>query len=226
MPTDDLSFLAPYFLGPSAENAELFEELLLEFTRDHIYWRRNFHPEDGRRVSVGARHSAEYHDFVDRTRDELYRLSAELKRAVPFFHPRYVGHMAGELILPGLVAKLVTTLYNPNNVSEEAATVTAEMELQVGEQLAEMFGFSTDESREPCAWGHLTSGGTVANYESLWNLRAVKFYPIALQEAVRACDISVAAVGPAGKPLTEYSKWELLNFSIDETIELRRQVAA
>ncbi|MGD8331952.1 MAG: pyridoxal-dependent decarboxylase, partial [Acidobacteriota bacterium] len=224
MSSDDLSFLAPYFLGPSAENAELFEDLLLEFVRDHLFWRRNFHPEDGRRVSVSARHTPEYHEFVDRTRDELYRLSAELKRAVPFFHPRYVGHMSGELILPGLVAKLVTTLYNPNNVTEEAATVTAEMELQVGEQLAAMFGFAVDEDAEPCAWGHLTSGGTVANYESLWNLRAVKFYPIALQEAALAAGISQGPVGPAAKPLLEYSKWELLNLSIAETIALRRQV--
>lgn len=226
MSSDDLSFLAPYFLGPSSENAELFEELLLEFVRDHLYWRRNFHPEDGRHVSVRARHTPEYHDFVDRTRDELHRLSADLKRSVPFFHPRYVGHMSGELILPGLVAKLVTTLYNPNNVSEEAATVTAEMELQVGEQLAAMFGFSVDDAHDPCAWGHLTSGGTVANYEALWNLRAVKFYPIALQEAALACGIANEPVGPADKPLLEYDKWELLNLSLDETVEMRRQVAA
>jgi len=198
----------------------------MEFVRDHLYWRRNFHPEDGRRVSVHARHTKEFDEFVDSARTELYRLSADLKRAVPFFHPRYVGHMSGDLILPGLVAKLVTTLYNPNNVTEEAATVTAEMELQVGEQLAAMFGFATDEGAEPCAWGHLTSGGTVANYESLWNLRAVKFYPIALQEAALACGISKEPVGPADKPLLEYDKWELLNLSIAETIRLRRQVAA
>ncbi len=225
MSSKDLSFLAPYFLGPSAENAELFEELLLEFVRDHLFWRRNFHPEDGRRISTGARHDPEYHAFVDRTRAELYELSADLKRAVPLFHPRYVGHMAGDLFLPGLVAKLVTTLYNPNNVTEEVSPVTTELELRVGEQLASMFGFAVDEAAEPCAWGHLTSGGTVANYESLWNFRAVKFYPLALQEAGLACGFDAGDVGPSDKPLERYSKWELLNFSIAETIELRRQVA-
>ncbi len=225
MSSKDLSFLAPYFLGPSAENAELFEELLLEFVRDHLYWRRNFHPEDGRRISAGARHDPEFHAFVDRARAELYELSADLKRAVPLFHPRYVGHMAGDLFLPGLVAKLVTTLYNPNNVTEEVSPVTTELELRVGEQLAAMFGFALDEGAEPCAWGHLTSGGTVANYESLWNLRAVKFYPLALQEAGRACGFDAGPLGPADKPLDEYNKWELLNFSIDETIDLRRRVA-
>lgn len=219
------SFLAPYFLGPSAENAELFEELLIEFVRDHLFWRRNFHPEDGRRISAAARHDPDYVEFVDRVRAELYRLSADLKQAVPMFHPRYLGHMAADLFLPGLVAKLVTTLYNPNNVTEETSPVTIEMEIQVGEQLARMFGFSTDEESEPCAWGHLTSGGTVANYESLWNFRAVKFYPIALREAAVACGFEIGDVGPAAKPLKLYTKWELLNFSIAETIELRRQVA-
>lgn len=29
--------------------------------------------------------------------------------------------MSSDLLLPGLVAKILTTLYNPNNVSEEAA---------------------------------------------------------------------------------------------------------
>ena len=133
-------------------------------------------------------------------RAELHRLSAELKRAVPFFHPRYVGHMTADLMIPGLVAKLVTTLYNPNNVSEEAAPVTLEMELQAGEQLARMFGYAVDPSREPCAWGHLTGGGTVANYEALWNFRSVKFYPLALQEGARARGFD-PVVGPAAKRL-------------------------
>jgi len=221
----DLDFLRPYFLGPASENADVLESLLLEFLRDHAYWRRNFHPEDGQRIDPGARHSPEFHEFEARTRQELFALSAELKRAVPFFHPRYVGHMSSDLLLPGLVAKLITTLYNPNNVSEEAAPVTLDMELRVGRQLARMFGFAVDDEAEPCAWGHLTSGGTVANYEALWNLRAVKFYPLALQAGALACAFDPGPVGPAAKALSEYSKWELLNLSIDQTIELRRDVA-
>ena len=127
--------------------------------------------------------------FEARTRQELYRLSASLKRAVPLFHPRYVGHMSADLLLPGLIAQLVTTLYNPNNVSEEAAPVTLEMELQAGRQLARMFGFAVDEAAEPCAWGHLTSGGTVANYEALWNFRSLKFYGVALQTGARRAGV-------------------------------------
>lgn len=221
----DVDFLGPWFLGPAAENDQLLEELVLEFVRDHVYWRRNFHPEDGQRISPAAKHAPDYLEFQDRLRSELYRLSADLKRAIPFFHPRYVGHMTGDLLLPGLIAKIVTTLYNPNNVAEEAAPVTLEKELQVGDQLADMFGYSTDPAAEPCAWGHLTSGGTVANYEGLWNLRSVKFYGIALQEGARARGFDPEGVGPSAKPLSEYSKWELLNLPVDDMIALRRDIA-
>ncbi len=39
-------FLNPCFLGSGGENSEVFERVLLELLRDHVYWRRNFHPED------------------------------------------------------------------------------------------------------------------------------------------------------------------------------------
>lgn len=221
--SDEFDFVQPYFLGPAAENDELMESLVVEFLRDHAYWRRNFHPEDGFRIHEGARNSPEFLEVQAKIRTELHRLSAQLKRHVPFFHPRYVGHMTADLMIPGVVAKLITTLYNPNNVSEEAAPVTLELELQVGEQLARMFGYSTDDSCEPCAWGHLTSGGTVANYEALWNFRSVKFYGLALQEGARVRDFD-PVVGPEKKPLLSYTKWELLNLSIDQTIALRREM--
>ena len=198
-PTEsDLAFVRPLFLGPAAENDQLFESLVVEFLRDHTFWRRNFHPEDGQRIDSGARNDPDFLAFQAETRRALYQLSAELKRAVPFFHPRYVGHMSSDLLLPGLVAKILTTLYNPNNVSEEAAPVTLEMELQVGRG----FGHACSDSpqtrtQEPCAWGHLTSGGTVANYEALWNFRSVKFYAArAAGRRARPSDYDPQGVGP------------------------------
>src|SRR4029453_6183297 len=38
--------LAPFFLGAYGENNDFFEKTLLELVRDHVFWRRNFHPED------------------------------------------------------------------------------------------------------------------------------------------------------------------------------------
>jgi len=223
--SDELDFLQPYFLGPNAENAQVFEELLVEFVRDHAYWRRNFHPEDGPSVPAAAKHRDDYVEFIDAMKTELYTLSSELKHAVPFFHPRYIGHMNADLLMPGLIARMITTLYNPNNVSEEGAPVTLEKELEVGRQLATMVGFPIDEQSDVCAWGHLTSGGTVANYEALWNFRSVKFYGVALQAASAALAFDPSAVGPAAQPLSAYSTWELVNLSLAETIDLRREVA-
>lgn len=220
---DKLDFLSPYFLGPYGENDELLEKVLVEFFRDHIYWRRNFHPEDTPPISTRASYEPEYIDFVARMRRELHHLTADLKRSVPNFHPRYIGHMVSDLLLPGLIAQLVTTLYNPNNVAAETAPVTLHLELEVGKQLATMFGYSVDINHSPCAWGHLTSGGTAANYEALLNIRAAKFYPIALQAALMQNDIDLPVVGRQCKPLTDYSAWELMNLSLDDALALRRE---
>ena len=221
--SDELSFMHPYFMGPYAENDQIFEQILLEFVRDHAYWRRNFHPENKPPVPRTAKYREDFNEFMANMQQELLNLSSDLKKSVPFFSPRYIGHMAADLLMPGVLAQIMTVLYNPNNVSDDAAPATVEKEVEVGFMLARMFGFSTDPKEEPCAWGHLTSGGTVANYEGLWNFRAVKFYPIALAEAARRFQVDVEAVGPKIQKLSQYSKWELFNFTIRETVVLMRR---
>lgn len=218
MSLDDLH---PLFLGAYAENADLLEDLLVDFLRDHVYWRRNFHPEDRPPIPTSAQYRDDYVDFIATMKQELYSLSADLKQSVPWFSPRYVGHMASDLLLPGLIARLITTLYNPNNVAEEAAPATLDKEIEVGFQLAEMFGFPTDEDERPCAWGHLTSGGTIANYEGLRNIRALRHYPLALEAAAERTGLKPGAIGPLDAPLTEHSDWELFQLSIAEIVELR-----
>ena len=46
-------------------------EALLEFLRDHVFWRRNFHPEDPPAIPTRARFSAEHQAFEARMRREL-----------------------------------------------------------------------------------------------------------------------------------------------------------
>lgn len=178
--------LSPFFLGAYAENDDLFEKLLVEFVRDHVFWRRNFHPGDAPPIGAHERYEPGFLDGLARTRRALHTLTARLKGSVPFFHPRYLGHMVSDSLLPGLIAQLVTTLYNPNNVVEESAPVTVQLEREVVAQLARMLGYRTEPSAPPCAGGHLTSGGTVANIESLWLARAVKLYPLAARDACEA----------------------------------------
>ncbi|QIL20300.1 pyridoxal-dependent decarboxylase [Thermomonas sp. HDW16] len=171
------------FLGPYGENDTLLEKLVVEFLRDHVYWRRNFHPEDPPAISTHAAFEPGYRAFEARLRRELHALSAALKKSVPFHSPRYIGHMASDLLLPGLIAQILTLPYNPNNVSEDAAPVTVDMEVEVGLQLARMVGYPHDPDRDPCAFGHLTSGGTLANYQALRLALSLKAFPVALRTA-------------------------------------------
>ena len=56
----DSAVIAACFLGPYGENDTLLEKLVVEFLRDHVYWRRNFHPEDPPAISTAAaRHPLE-----------------------------------------------------------------------------------------------------------------------------------------------------------------------
>ncbi|MDZ7789131.1 MAG: pyridoxal-dependent decarboxylase [Xanthomonadales bacterium] len=221
-----VDWLSPLFLGSYAENNELFEKVLVELLRDHVYWRRNIHPEDRPQIPVLADTGPEYRRFVGRMKTELHGLTARLKNSAPFFNPRYIGHMASDLLLPGLIAQLVTTLYNPNHVTDEASPVTLPLELELGRQLAAMFGFNTDPKREPCAWGHATSGGTIANDEALWYFRAVRYWPLAAARALRETGFDPGSLKHAPAQFVEADPAALFNLSVDTVIRLRRELLA
>ena len=208
VPEDGQRTLDACFLGPYAENDTLLERLIVEFLRDHVHWRRNFHPEDPPAIPTRAAQHADYRAFEARMRRELHQLSAALKRSVPFHSPRYIGHMVSDLLLPGLAAQILTLPYNPNNVSGDAAPVTLQLEMQVGLQLARMFGWPDDPARPDCAFGHLTSGGTLANYQALRLALALKAFPVAL----RTADVPGLAL-PA-------DDWEAFNLGPDAGIAL------
>lgn len=199
------------FLGPYGENDTLLEKLLVEFLRDHVYWRRNFHPEDPPAIATSAARHPDYLAFESRMRRELHQLSAALKKSVPFHSPRYIGHMASDLLLPGLAAQMLTLPYNPNNVSEDAAPVTVDLEVQAGLQLARMLGYPHDPARHDCAFGHLTSGGTVANYQALRLALALKAFPVALR-AARVPDL-----------ILPEDDWSAFNLSPAASIDLLEQ---
>lgn len=179
----DQRMLDACFLGPYGENDELLERLMVEFLRDHVHWRRNFHPEDPPAIPTSAALHPDYQDFVARMRRELHQLSAALKRSLPSHSPRYIGHMMSDLLIPGLAAYILALPYNPNNVTEEAAPVTLRLEMQVGLQLARLFGWPDDPAQPDCAFGHLTSGGTLANFQGLRLALALKAFPVALRAA-------------------------------------------
>jgi glutamate/tyrosine decarboxylase-like PLP-dependent enzyme len=216
--------LASIFLGPKGENADVFERLLLEAFRDHVFWRRNFHPEDGFQVREAEKQAPEYERSLSTLSEELMGLLGELKAGVPFFSPRYIGHMSSDLTMASMIGYFATMLYNPNNVAAEASPVTTRMELEVADQLARMIGY--DPARQ---WGHLTSGGTVANFEALWVARNVKYLPVAVRWAAAETGVAGLTVGtPRGAraPIDELGVWELLNVMPEDAMDLADEFRA
>lgn len=209
--------LGSIFLGPKGENAQAFERLLLEAFRDHIFWRRNFHPEDGFLIRETERGTPAFEHSISVLSEELLGLLAELKAGVPFFSPRYVGHMASDLTMASLIGYFAAMLYNPNNVAAEASPVTTRMELEVAAQFAAMFGYDADRQ-----WGHLTSGGTVANFEALWVARNLKYLPVAIRWAADELGVEDVPVrrpdGSRGR-IAELDLWGLLNLRPEDTLD-------
>ena len=197
-----------WFLGPRAENARVFEQLIVEALRDHVFWRRNHHPDDGVSIHPRDQRTAGYDEAMLRLSDELSGLLAALKRDVPFFSTRYQGHMVGEQTIAAQVGYFAAMLYNPNNVVSEVSPVTTRLELDAAAQLASMVGYDASTS-----WGHLTSGGTIANFEALWIARGVRYLPVALALAARDLGVSVPVRLPDGTAaaIERLDLWRLLN---------------
>jgi glutamate/tyrosine decarboxylase-like PLP-dependent enzyme len=78
--------------------------------------------------------------------------------------------MCTDLSMVSLLGYFMTMLYNPNNVAIEASPLSTAAEILVGEQLCELLGYNNQKGVQdsPTGWGHVTSGGTVANLESIW----------------------------------------------------------
>ena len=77
----------PCFLGPYGENDTLLEKLMVEFLRDHVYWRRNFHPEDPPAIPTRAAQHPSYQAFEARMRpsclDPIFTLGVPRNAASP-----------------------------------------------------------------------------------------------------------------------------------------------
>ena len=214
---DPSEALRAWFLGPRAENAELLERLVVEALRDHVFWRRNYHPEDGFAIREIDKRREGYEENVATLTQELMGLLAELKRDAPFFSGRYKGHMIGEQTIASQIGYFATMLYNPNNIVFEISPVTTRLELEVAAQLARMIGYDPARS-----WGHLTSGGTIANFEALWLARGVRYLALAVAGAASELGLELPVRLPGGDsaPVDKLALWELLNVANQDAIDL------
>ncbi len=221
-----------WFLGSKAENADEFERLIVEAVRDQAFWRKNFHPGDPTQITEYIKRQPEYVDAIDTLKESYRSLLAFLKKSVPFFSMRYQGHMNWDITMPSILGYFAAMLYNPNNVAFEGSTATTILEMLVGDDLCRMLGYTIPDEAEIekgaiRPWGHITCGGTVANIEAIWSARNLKFYPIALQAALKnepalsaAKDIEIPLPAGGSKRLAELDTWALLNLKGDDILAL------
>lgn len=239
MPNDTLHKAA--FLGPKGENADELERLLLEVLRDHVFWRRNFHPSDPRLIDERDKRSEEFDAMTARLRDKLFQILAELKRAAPLYSPRQVAHMVSDPTLPALVGYFAGLLYNQNNVVAEVSPETVREEREFFSALAQMVGYPSflPETLPPRAqareqtfsWGHLCSGGTIANLEALWIARNVRLYPLAVRLVAETHSdfahfgrLPVTTAQGEDTTLDVLPTFELSNLPIDEITSLHLRI--
>ncbi|MFE3898523.1 MULTISPECIES: pyridoxal phosphate-dependent decarboxylase family protein [unclassified Priestia] len=95
------------------------------------------------------------------TEELLLQLETILKHSMNPLTPRYMGHMDSIPTLISCLSEFVTTTLNNNMLSLEMSPVFSKMEVQVLQQLTQMFGLG------PNAGGVITSGGSLANLQAL-----------------------------------------------------------
>ncbi len=242
-PPSDESIHKAAFLGPKGENADELERLLLEVLRDHVFWRRNFHPSDPRLIDERDKRTEAFDELSARLRDELSQILAELKRAAPLHSPRQVAHIVSDPSLPALVGYFAGLLYNQNNVVSEVSPETVREEREYFKGLAQMVGYPSflpetlpadaRSRRSSYSWGHLCSGGTVANLEALWIARNVRLYPLAVRLVAEHtdrfgsfADLEVTTATGERVPLRTLSTFRLSNLPIPEITNLHLRITA
>uniref|UniRef100_A0A8H7XPX8 L-tyrosine decarboxylase C-terminal domain-containing protein n=1 Tax=Psilocybe cubensis TaxID=181762 RepID=A0A8H7XPX8_PSICU len=158
--------VSAWFLGPQAENAALLKELFNNIVDSHANARLSYHPEDGVFITQDIKQTPAFNRAVNDLRQEFHRLLDMLNdKSIPFYSPRYAGHMSFESSLPSILGWLAAMLFNPNNVAFEASPITTLLELDAGSQICDMLGYARSGTMQP--WGHITCDGTVANIESM-----------------------------------------------------------
>ncbi|KAI9459853.1 PLP-dependent transferase [Lactarius psammicola] len=228
-----------WFLGPKAENADHFRVSVETVLNDVIQCRRNFAPEDKDFVDAEAISSPAFKKSMFKLRTTLTLLSRLLpQHCVPFYSPRYMAHMVADVSMPATLGYFMGLMYNPNNVGAEGGPITHVIEHDVGQQLCNMLGFRTrlgDKSQQghPTAWGHITCDGSVANLESMWVARNLKFHPLALRRAVDnepslahvAAHFRIRLCTGKEKIFVGCDSWELLNLAPDEAVSLTTRIS-
>ncbi|WP_127534456.1 pyridoxal phosphate-dependent decarboxylase family protein [Paenibacillus kobensis] len=226
-------------LGPKAENQALFQQLVNQAIDSHCDYRRAYFPDDPLSITPDLQQSENYKATVDGPnglRAQFSALLEDLWLTPPFHSYRWQGHMNGDLTMPGMLGYMAGMLFNPNNVAAEASPATTLIEMEVGDQLCRMLGYSIpqDSSVDPSAsraWGHIACDGSVANLEAMWAARNMKYYGVSLAEALRsdpdfspARDTTVKLLNGQEQRMIDLEPWTLLNLAMDDVLAVPEQI--
>jgi len=195
------------FLGPKSENGKFFIEKVTDVINEHLYWRKDFHPEDDPIVSLHEKNQEEFKLTEQKTAEVIDKICAKLKEtSMPWHSPRYLGHMNADILMPSMLGYIAAMLYNPNNVAYEASTATSPMELEVGKDFAKLMGYDKDKG-----WGHICTDGSIANLEAIWYARNITSIPFAIKEL-------------RPELLEGKGDWELANMKISDILDVADKV--
>ncbi|RPA91788.1 PLP-dependent transferase [Choiromyces venosus 120613-1] len=220
-----------WFLGPRGENADEFKQMLTTAVDGQLVARHGYFPTDNDFFPAEMKSTETFKETMAKAKAELAALSDGLaKNSVPFWSPRYGTHMLMDSSLPAILGYFTTMLYNANNGTEEASGITTTIEVDAGLQLSKVLGYNVDSTvtSEPLAWGHITCGGTVANIESMWAARNLKFYPLSLRLAMKetgplafvSSTFEIETCVGQIKLLESLTTWELLNLKVATILDI------
>lgn len=220
-----------WFLGPKAENQEVFSWFINQAVDIIAYGRKSFHPEDPSHITEEIKHSPGYLAAMQSLRDNFFRFITFLDNySIPFSSMRYQGHMLWDLTLPSLIGYFTEMLQNSNNVSVQASTATILLEKMVTEDICNMIAYQSKNEIKP--WGHITCDGSVANMESMWSTRELKYMSIGIKAAIlsepnwgKAKDIVVALPNGKTEYLINLDNWQLINLTCDEILSIPKAIA-
>jgi tyrosine decarboxylase len=212
-----------FFLGPKAENSSFYAKLLREAFEQHCSWRKAFgHLDTEPFITEADKQKRDFREAQEKIEETLKRLHELLKTSQPCFSPRYIGHMLWETMAAPIIASFSAALYNPNNVARSASTGTSDLELEVANDFITLFGYDKKK-----AWGHICTGGTIANMEALWIARNMKVMPLALMEMLKHFKFESFIFDLHGQPVDIFSskrEFLLKAFNPEDIIALKDSV--
>ncbi|KAH0435451.1 pyridoxal-dependent decarboxylase domain protein [Colletotrichum camelliae] len=233
IPVDEShQIISSYFIGPRAENLPYFKENIDIILNNLKQARLDYRFEnDAEFIDEKTQESAAFKRSKDKLKNAVDKASEILGRtSIPFWSPRYQAHMCTDMSMASMLGYFMTMLYNPNNVALEASPLSTVAEIEVGEQLCDLFGYNINEDNieSPTGWGHVICDGTVANLESIWVARNLKFYPLSLRKAFDEGQkleflkdsFHVENCQGERKLFAHLSTWELLNLKPSDVLDL------